>query len=60
VHAAAVEKLDEAKARQRALDDEAEAAEGTSHEDEAADAKAAGRNQIAAREAWSVWTERGR
>ena len=59
-HADAVERLEAARTSQGDLDDRAEAAEGTAHEDEAADAKAAGRNQIAAREAWVVWTERER
>jgi hypothetical protein len=59
-HADAVERLEAARASQRELDDRAEAAEGTAHEDEAADAKAAGCNRIAAREAWAVWTERER
>jgi len=61
-HADAVERLEAARASQGDLDDRAEAAEGTAHEDEAADAKAAGRNRIAEREAWAAWPEgeRGR
>ena len=59
-HADAVERLEAARTSQGDLDDRAEAAEGTAHEDEAADAQSAGRNRIAAREAWVVWTERER
>jgi hypothetical protein len=59
-YADAVERLEAARTSQGELDDRAEAAEGTPHEDEAADAKAAGRNRIAAREAWAVWTKRER
>jgi hypothetical protein len=57
-HTKAVEQLDEARARQRDLVDRAEAAEGTSGEDEAADELEHARHQVAAREAWVVWTER--
>src|SRR3954452_16440539 len=59
-YADAVERLEAARASQGDLDDRAEAAEGTAHEDEAADAKAAGRNRIAARGTRSVWAERER
>jgi hypothetical protein len=61
-HADAVERLESARASQGDLDDRADAAQGTAHANEAADAKAAGRDRIAAREAWAVWTgrERGR
>src|SRR3954464_2624876 len=57
-YADAVERLEAARTSQGDLDDRAEAAEGTADEDEAADAKAAGRNQIAAREAWVAGAER--
>jgi hypothetical protein len=59
VHTDAVGRLDEALDRQRDLVDRAEAAEGTSGEQEAADELGAARQQVAAREAWVVWTERG-
>jgi hypothetical protein len=58
-HTAALEQLADARERQHTLDDRAEAAEGTSGEDQAADALETGRHQVAAREAWVVWTERG-
>jgi hypothetical protein len=57
-HTKAVEQLDEARDRQRDLADRAEAAEGTSGEDRAADELEHVRHQVAAREAWVVWTER--
>ena len=57
-HTNAVEQLDEARERQRDLVLRAEAAEGTSSEHQAADAVERVRNQVAAREAWVVWTER--
>jgi hypothetical protein len=57
-HTKAIEQLDEARERQRDLVVRAEAAEGTSGEDRAADALEHGRNRVAAREAWVVWTER--
>lgn len=59
-YADAVERLESARTSQGELDDRAEAAQGTAHENDAADAKAAGRDRIAAREAWAVWTERER
>lgn len=59
-HSEAVEHLTEARERQRDLVDRAEAAEGTSGEEQAADALESARHQVAAREAWVVWTERGR
>jgi hypothetical protein len=59
VHAEAVGELDVAVDRQRDLVDRAEAAEGTPGEQAAADALGTGRHQVAAREAWVVWTERG-
>lgn len=58
-HTEAVEHLTEARERQRHLVDRAAAAEGTSGEDQAAEALETVRNQVAAREAWVVWTERG-
>jgi hypothetical protein len=58
-HTAAVKRLAEARERQRDLGDDAEAAHGTPEEDQAAGALETGRHQIAAREAWVVWTERG-
>jgi hypothetical protein len=57
-HTKAIEQLDEACERQRDLTARAEAAAGTSGEDQAADALEHVRNQVAAREAWVVWTER--
>ena len=59
VHAKAVERLDEARERQRELTARAEAAGGTPREEQAADALESVRGQVAAREAWVVWTERG-
>lgn len=58
-HTKAVEQLDEARERQRDLVDRADAAEGTSGEDKAAGDLEHARHQVAAREAWVVWTERG-
>jgi hypothetical protein len=58
-HTDAVEQLDDALERQRDLVDRAEAAEGTSAEQEAADALGTARHEVAARDAWVVWTERG-
>ena len=57
-HTKAVEQLDEARERQRDLVVRAEAAGGTSSEAQAADALERVRHQVAAREAWVVWTER--
>jgi len=57
-HTKAIEQLDEACDRQRDLLARAEAAEGTSGEDHAAAALEHVRHQVAAREAWVVWTER--
>ena len=59
VHAKAVEQLAEARDRQRDLVAAADAAEGTAGEDEAVDALGMARSQVAVREAWAVWTERG-
>jgi hypothetical protein len=58
IHTKAVERLAEARERQRDLADRSEAAQGTSGEDEAADALAVARGRVAAGEAWAVWTER--
>ena len=58
-HTDAVEHLTEARERQRHLVDRAEAAEGTSGEEQASDALETVRHEVAAREAWVVWTERG-
>lgn len=57
--ARAVDDLDRARERQHQLADLAHAAEGTSSEAKAADALAAARAHVAAREAWLVWIERG-
>jgi hypothetical protein len=57
-HTKAVEQLAEARERQRDLVERSEAAQGTSGEDDAADALAVGRSRVAAQEAWAVWTER--
>lgn len=58
-HTQAVEQLAEARERQRDLVQRAEDADGTPGEDQAADALGKARHQVAAREAWAVWTERG-
>jgi hypothetical protein len=58
VHTRAVEQLDEALERERALVVRAEAAAGTPGEDHAAGELEHARHQVAAREAWLVWTER--
>jgi len=57
-HTRAVEQLDEARERERNLAGRADAAAGTSGEDHAADELEHARNQVAAREAWVVWTAR--
>jgi len=57
--AAADERLREARDRQRGLAERAEAAAGTSDEERAAAALEQVRHEVAAREAWVVWTERG-
>lgn len=57
-HTQAVEQLAEARERQRDLVERAEVADGTSGEEQAADALGKARQQVAAREAWAVWTER--
>jgi len=59
VHTDALGQLEDALERQRDLVYRAEAAEGTSGEQHAADALGTARHQVAAREAWVVWTERG-
>jgi hypothetical protein len=51
--------LREARDRQRELVERAQAAAGTSDEDEAADALEKVRHEVTGREAWAVWTERG-
>ena len=58
-HTQAVEQLAEARDRQRDLVQQAEDADGTPGEEQAADALGKARQQVAAREAWAVWTERG-
>jgi hypothetical protein len=58
-HASAVERLGEAHKHQRHLAGLAAAAVGTPDEAEAADALGVARDQVAAREAWVVWVERG-
>ena len=57
-HTRAAEQLDEALGRERDLVVRADAAAGTSGEDLAAGELKHARNQVAAREAWLVWTER--
>ena len=57
-HTRAVEQLDEALDRERDLAVRADAAAGTPGEEQAAGELAHARNQVAAREAWLVWTER--
>ncbi len=59
VRAEAAQHLIEARDRQRELADSAEAAAGTSGEEQAAAALEKARHEVAAREAWAVWTERG-
>jgi hypothetical protein len=58
-HDEAVEQLAEARERQRDLVQRSEAADGTPGEEQAADALGKARRNVAAREAWAVWTERG-
>ena len=57
-HTRAVERLDEARERERDLVVRAEAVAGTSGENHAAGELKHARNRVAAREAWVVWTER--
>ena len=57
--ATAAASLREARDRQRVLAEGAEAAAGTSGEEHAAAALERVRHEVAAREAWAVWTERG-
>ena len=59
VHASAVRRLDQARDEQRRLSDRLTVAEGTSSESSAARELAAGRADVASREAWLVWVERG-
>ena len=59
VRAEAAQHLSEARERQRELVERAEAAAGTSSEEEAAAALEKVRHEVVAREAWVVWTERG-
>jgi len=59
-HTEACERLDEALERQRELVDRADAAAGTSGEEQADDALDTVRHEVAARDAWVVWTERER
>lgn len=59
VRADAAADLREARERQRDLVERAEAAEGTSGEEQAAAALEKVRHEVVAREAWAVWTERG-
>jgi hypothetical protein len=59
VRAVASQRLSEARELQRDLVERAEAAAGTSGEDQAAAALEKVRHEIVAREAWVVWTERG-
>jgi hypothetical protein len=55
----AADDLREARDRQRELAERAQAAEGTSDEDQAAAALEKARHEVTGREAWAVWTERG-
>lgn len=57
--AVASQRLSEARELQRDLVERAEAAAGTSGEDQAAAALEKVRHEIVAREAWVAWTERG-
>jgi len=59
LRAQAAQRLSEARELQRDLVERAEAAAGTSGEDQAAAALEKVRHEIVAREAWAVWTERG-
>ena len=57
-HTRAIEQLDDARERERDLVVRADAAAGTSGEDRVAGELEHVRHQVAAREAWLVWTER--
>jgi hypothetical protein len=59
VRADAAADLQEARERQRELVERAEAAEGTSGEEQAAAALEKVRHEVTGREAWDAWTERG-
>lgn len=58
-HASAVRRLDLARDDCQRLADDYSAAKETPDEAAAMDRLAAGRAQVAAREAWLVWVERG-
>ncbi|HSD78328.1 MAG TPA: hypothetical protein VLA98_13025 [Solirubrobacteraceae bacterium] len=59
MHTRAIEQLDHARAAMDRLTDLADVAEGTPQEAAAADARDAGRDRFAAKEAWLIWVERG-
>jgi hypothetical protein len=58
-HADAVRRLDASIEERRKLREHRDDVRGTSAESEAEAALAAGRAQVAAREAWLAWIERG-
>jgi hypothetical protein len=59
VHVSAVERLDEARERERELIGVAAAAVDTPGEADAQDARDVAHDDVAAREAWVDWIERG-
>jgi hypothetical protein len=58
-HKDAIRRLDAAKEERRRRSELDRAARGTKHQGEAADGLAAADEQVAAREAWVKWVERG-
>jgi hypothetical protein len=58
-HKDAIRRLDAAKEEWRRRSELDRAARGTKHQGEAADGLAAADEQVAAREAWVKWVERG-
>jgi hypothetical protein len=58
-HRDAVRRLEQAKVEQHHTSERLDAATGTVAERAAADELAASREQVAAREAWVSWVERG-
>ena len=58
-HKDAIRRLDAAQKEQRRLSELDRTAHGTKHRRDAADGLAAADDQVAAREAWVKWVERG-
>jgi hypothetical protein len=58
-HKDAIKRLDAAKEYRRRRSEHHRAVHGTEHEGHAADRVAAADEQVAAREAWVKWVERG-